>query len=129
MKKVVFLYFLIFSYSAFATWNEAECEGKFNDQHFKLEVELPFSGSNYFRRAILTIRGEEENYIHEFTVRPRLSSAFYNIEYLGQGTRLEIDFWPDYRPRWGIPYSGSLRSTYLGNQDIYDLSCYFPNAI
>lgn len=128
MKKFLILFVFILSFPAFATWNEAECDGKFNDQNFNIEVELPFSGTNFFRKALLTIAGEEETHTHEFTVRPRFNSGFNRIEYLGQGTIIEIDFWPDYRPRWGVRYSGSIRSMYFNNQDIYDLNCYFPNA-
>ena len=117
----------MFSASAFANFNEVECDGKSEDKEFTLEVEQPFPYGSYFRRAQLTVTEDGAESSEDYTVTVQAMRGFPTIRYNGAGLRLEVDFWPDQAPRWGRTYRGSLYSSLLG-REVRNLDCRFPNA-
>lgn len=128
MKISLLLAMMMFSLTSFAAWNEVECEGKINGKTFRVEVEQAFPQGSFYKDAnlFITHNGAEES--HDFKVTTRSIHGMSRVEYMGAGLRLEVDFWPDQRPRWGWNYRGTLLSSALGNQYIQGLSCSFPNA-
>lgn len=127
MKLMTMILMMIFSISSFAAWNEVECEGKVDDKIVRVEIEQSFPNGSHFKRAELTITTDGANETHNYTVSRR-SFGFNRIVYTGAGLRLEVDLWPDQRPRWGMRYDGALLSSVLGNQYIRGFRCHFPNA-
>ena len=127
MKLMTLILMMVFSLSSFAAWNEVECEGKLDGKTIRVEIEQSFPNDSYFKRAELTIteNGADEN--HSYTVS-RSNFGFNRIEYRGAGLQLEVDLWPDQRPRWGMRYAGTLLSSALGNKYIRGFRCQFPNA-
>ena len=97
----------------------------------RLEVEQPFPTGRYFRNARLYVIDEitQEENSHFYNLTPRFSPNFGRYEYLGAGLDLEINVWPDRRPRWGSSYSGILMSSAVNDWERVDLNCRFPNAI
>lgn len=128
MKTVFLMAIMMFSVSAFSAWNEVECTGKVDGKLFSVEVEQAFPNGSYFKQAHLTVEENGAQQTHDYTVNTRTTSGFSRVTYLSGGLRLEVDFWPDQRPRWGWTYRGSLQSSALGNQYIQGLNCRFPNA-
>ena len=128
MKAVLLIAIMIFSASAFSAWNEVECTGKSGGKTFSVEVEQAFPNGSYFKQAHLTVveNGSQETF--DYTVNTRTTPGFSRVTYLAGGIRLEVDFWPDQRPRWGFSDRGSVQSSALGNQYIQGLNCRFPNA-
>lgn len=127
MKTLLLVASLLLSFSAMAAWNEVECEGRFENKNVSLEVEQPFPNGSYFKRASLTVAENGSEKTEDYTVSSRLIRGFNRIEYTAPGLRLEVDFWPDQRPRWGMRYRGTILSSTLGNK-IQFLDCTFPNA-
>lgn len=127
MKLFLALALLSFSLTSFASWNEVECEGRFEGKFIRLEVEQSFPNDSYFKRAELTVEEDGSQIIHDYTVSRR-AFGFNRIQYASAGLRLEVDLWPDQRPRWGMRYRGELQSSVLGNRYIKNLNCRFPNA-
>jgi hypothetical protein len=128
MKSVFLMAIMMLSMSAFAAWNEVECTGQTAGKTFSVDVEQPFPNGSYFKRAQLTVveNGAEQTY--DFTVNTRVTPGFSRVTYMSSDIRLEVDFWPDQRPRWGWTYRGTVQSSALGNQYIQGLNCRFPNA-
>jgi len=128
MKLILSVLVLFSTFSAFASWNEVECEGKIDQKIVRVEVEQPFPNGSYFKRASLTITENGAENSFNYTVTSRMTRGFNQIRYTAGGLDLEVDFWPDQVPRWGRTYKGSLRSSELNNQYIRGLTCRFPNA-
>lgn len=128
MKVVILFAIMMFSVSAFAAWNEVECTGMSGTKSFSVDVEQAFPNGSYFKRAALTVAENGAEETHDYTVTTRAVMGFNRVEYSAPGLRLEVDFWPDQRPRWGWTYRGTLQSSVLGNQSIQGLNCRFPNA-
>lgn len=128
MKFLISTFVVLFSFSALASWNEVECEGKIDQKTLEVEIEQPFPNSSSFKRATLTIveNGAENSF--NYTVHTRMTRGFNDIRYTAAGLDLEVSYWPDQYPRWGRTYKGTLRSSKLNNQYIQGLKCHFPNA-
>ncbi len=120
MKITLTLLSLLFCLSAFASFNEVECEGKVQEKVVSIEVEQAFPRGSYFKQARLAV--DQDNYFYTVTTR---ATSFGRIDYVGGGLRLEIDLWPDQNPRWGQTYKARLSSSDLGNQSSEKLSCTF----
>lgn len=123
--KLLALVTLLFSLSVQAGWNEAECTGNIGTLSVRFDVEMPFPRNSSFRRALLVVHenGQETSYDYYVTVR-RLGPQ--QLVYSGAGLSLNIDIWPDNRPRWGWDYRSLLRSTQFNVP--LNVSCSFPNA-
>jgi len=129
MKSLVLTFIMILSSSAFASFNEVECEVSTATSSLFLEVEQPFPTSSVFKRATLTstdTSGVETNF--NYTLTTRGSRGFNRLTYSGAGLNLEVDLWPDQRPQWGRNYRSTLRATDIGNNEIQNVNCTFPNA-
>lgn len=127
MKIFLSTLIMILSFSSFAAWNEVECAGKFEGKSLRLEIEQSFPNDSHFKRAELTVTENGADSHHSYTVSRR-TFGFNRFEYSGAGLRLDVDLWPDQRPRWGRSYEGTLLSVELGNKYIRGLRCRFPNA-
>ena len=129
MKSLVLTFIMILSSSAFASFNEVECEVSTATSSLFLEVEQPFPTSSVFKRATLTSTDTSgvETYFN-YTLTTRGSRGFNRLTYSGAGLNLEVDLWPDQRPQWGRNYRSTLRATDIGNNEIQNVNCIFPNA-
>lgn len=127
VMKLLIIMFSFFSVSAFAYFNEVECEGRSESKEFTLDVEQPFPYGSVFRRAQLTVTEDGAESGEDYTVSIQAMRGFPRVRYYGAGLRLEVDFWPDQAPRWGRVYSGSLYSSLLDGE-VRNLQCRFPNA-
>lgn len=115
-------------FSAMASWNEVECEGKLGAKLVRAEVERELSGGPIFRPAKLIVRDGDMEEIHDYAVTIRRPGGFNQIEYSDFGFRLEVDLSPHTYPRFGWSYKGALFSKVLGGQYLKNLRCRFPNA-
>jgi hypothetical protein len=129
MKSVVLTFILVISSNAFASFNEVECEVKTATSELFLEVEQPFPANSVFKRATLTstdANGVDTSF--NYTLTTRGTRGFNTLTYSGAGLNLEVDLWPDQRPQWGRNYRSILRATEVGNSEIRNVNCTFPNA-
>lgn len=128
MKLTFTVFFALLSSLSFASFNEVECEGKFDNKEIYFEVERPFPTTSVFKRAQLTVTEEGTQKVFDYTLTSRRNVGFNEINYIGGGVRLEVNTWPDNIPRWGRDYRGTLRAYDIGNDYIRNLTCRFPNA-
>ena len=128
MKNSMILALCLMSTSVFANFNEVECTVTRNNQEIFLEIEQSFPPSSVFKRAVMTVTeaGAEKEF--NYSVMARVSRGFNTISYTGGGLRLEVNTWPDNTPRWGRYYRSTLSSSDLGNANIPNVECFFPNA-
>ena len=128
MKFMTTIAFLLISVSAFAGFNEIECQGNSGTKNVYLEIEQPFPTSNVFKRMLLSVasNGAQENF--QYTVTSRRYNGSNTILYQDGGLRLQVDLWPDINPRWGRSYRAALNSSDLNNGAAAVLNCQFPNA-
>jgi hypothetical protein len=129
MKSLVLTFVLVLSSSAFASFNEVECEVKTAASSLYLEIEQPFPTSSVFKRATLTstdVNGVDTSY--DYTLTSRSPRGFNSLSYSGDGLTLEVDLWPDQRPQWGRNYRSTLKASEIGSNEIQNVSCTFPNA-
>lgn len=127
MKLFVLALTIIASFSASAAWNEVECDGRIGSRFIQVEVEQAFPQGSYFSRAQVTV-SENGGYRSEHYTVSRRPIGPGRIEYSAGGLRLEVDIWPDRRPRWGWNYRGLIQSTLLGDRLTQSVNCRFPNA-
>jgi hypothetical protein len=126
MKMFFLTLVLSLSTSAFAqsAWTEVECTGKTDTTSIYFEVEQAFPTGSSFKRSVLRVteNGAEKSF--ESTVISRFR-PIQRLEYWGGGVRLEVDLWPDQRPRWGMTYQATFRGPEVtGHQR---MKCRFPN--
>lgn len=126
--KLTAIFLALMSFSAFASWNEVECEGKLGTKEVYLEIEQPFPQGSAFTRATLTVTEEGQEKEFYYTVSARRSGGFRNIRYWGAGLDLDVDFWPDNAPRWGRNYRSTLRTSDVDNRASINVECRYPNA-
>lgn len=128
MKFLLAISLAVFSLAATAAWNEVECEGRVGVKEVRVEIERPFPNGSYFKRASVTVTHNGAQIAKDYTVTSRSYSGFNRVEYSAPGFRLEVDFWPDQYPRWGMRYRGLSQTDALGNMSTGYLDCRFPNA-
>lgn len=127
MKALVLILSLTLSMTSFAAWNELECEGRTaNGKEVRVEIEQPFPYGTYFKRATLILSDEGSEKTYDFTVSTRV--ILNRVEYIAAGLKIDVNFWPDQRPRWGRVYLGTMLAGIFQNQYIQHLNCRFPNA-
>jgi hypothetical protein len=128
MKKTLLIILFLSSFSAFASFNEVECEGSAGVQRIFVEIEQPFPTTSSFRHVQVTVlaNNTQENYSN--VVNLNRYNGFSIINYQGAGFRLSLDLWPDGQPRWGRIYSASLISSDINGGIASTLYCKFPNA-
>lgn len=126
--KILTVMLLMYSMSAFALWNEVECEGKVPGKTFKVEVEKTYHGGPIFRPAFLKVKENEVEKTYDYSVSTRVQSGWNRIEYAAYGLRLDVDLSPHAYPRFGWIYRATLASDVLDNQYIQGVRCRFPNA-
>ncbi|MFP5490192.1 MAG: hypothetical protein ACLGG0_01730 [Bacteriovoracia bacterium] len=120
--KIFALILTLFSFSAFASFNDVECSGTVrNGDRARVEVERGFGGS--MRDARVVIFGARGTNPRVFNYRIFQIRKFGTmLEFVGDSNfRLEVDLFPDQSPRWGRTYRGQMR-------DMFNVSCRFPNA-
>ena len=120
--KTFALILTLFSFSAFASFNDVECSGTVrNGDRARVEVERGFGGS--MRDARVVIFGARGTNPRVFNYRIFQIRKFGTmLEFVGDSNfRLEVDLFPDQSPRWGRTYRGQMR-------DMFNVSCRFPNA-
>lgn len=128
MKFLLALSLTLFSLTA-AAWNEVECDGQLvGNKTARVEVEQAFPNGSYFKRAQLIVTEDGAQTVTTFTVTTRSYQGFNRVEYSAPDFRLEVDFWPDQYPRWGMMYRGTFQSSVVGNMGYRYLNCRFPNA-
>lgn len=126
--KFTAIFLALMSFSAFASFNEVECEGKSGDKEIYFEVEQPFPSNSVFKRATLTITENGSDSESRYTVTSRDTRGFNTIRYTGAGVTLEVNHWPDNAPRWGRNYRSTLRIDKVENYSTLNVECSFPNA-
>ncbi len=127
MKHFLTAAIFLLSFSAFAQFNEVECEGKTDGKDFVFEVEEPFPSNMVFKSAKLIVNeANNEESVFDYNVTSRRTRGFNYITYTGGGVRLEVDLWPDSSPRWASTYRSVINSSDLANKNI-TVSCRFPN--
>lgn len=127
MKSLLLVSLLSLALPVFASWNEVECEGTVGGKQIEVAVEQPFPNGSFWKQASLRIDENGTLSVHDYTVTTRVMPGFSRVEYMTAGFRLEVDFWPDQRPRWGMRYRGTFQSAVMNHQ-IQSLTCRFPNA-
>ncbi len=108
--------------SAFA-FNDVECE----DWNRKVTFEVSaFPSGSYFKDAKLSMEINGSDVFWKLIVNRYFTPGLNRVQYLctNCNTDLQVDFWPDPRPRWGRSYTGILRS----NQGNFSMRCRFPSA-
>lgn len=128
MKLMTTIALLLLSVSAFAAFNEIECDGNSGVKNVYLEIEQSFPTNNVFKRMVLAVSGNGAQENFQYTVTSRRYNGFNNIVYQGSALRLEVDLWPDTNPRWGRSYRAALISSDLNNGASAVMNCQFPNA-
>lgn len=128
MKLFLILSLAIFSLTASAAWNEVECSGLDGAKAIRVEVEQAWPNGSYWKQASVTVDEAGAQSRRDYTVTTRYLPGFSRVEYSAGGFRLEVDFWPDQRPRWGWTYRGTFQSDALGNMSYRALNCRFPNV-
>jgi hypothetical protein len=127
MKLLLAFLIVTFGLTSHAAWNEVECEGRLpGGKEIKVEVEQPIPYGSYFKRATLTVADEGSEKFYDFTVSTRVILS--RVEYIAAGLKVDVRYWPDQKPRWGMIYQGALMAGVLENQYIQHLNCRFPNA-
>ena len=127
MKKLLMILLTTLALTSHAAWNELECEGRIpGGKDVEIEIEQPFPNGSYFKRATLTLSEPGSEKTFDFTVSTRVILS--RVEYLAAGLKVDVNFWPDNRPRWGRVYPGTMMAGVLNNQYIQHLNCRFPNA-
>ncbi len=128
MKLVVLLGLLAFSLAATA-FTEVECQGRDQGKDILIVVEGNFPNGSFFKPTRLQIRenGTISNYNYTLTSRGP-QGGFNEIRYDGAGLSLRVDLWPDQLPRWGRTYRGEVFSSVLGNHNLSNFSCRYPNV-
>lgn len=128
MKKTLILALFVISLSAFANFNEIECSGKFENKTVALEIEQPFPQESYFRDVLLKVESENSADEFSYTVTARRNGGLNHIIYQGRGFFMDLDLWPDNRPRWGRTYRAQLRSQDLADGSMATMDCQFLSA-
>lgn len=127
MKHFFTAAIFLLSFSAFAQFNEVECQGTTDAKEFAFEVEQPFPQNSVFKYAQLTVsEANQADRVFNYSVISRRTRGFNTFTYIGGGVRLEIDTWPDSAPRWATVYGGVIMSSDLGNKNV-SVQCRFPN--
>lgn len=119
--------FTLTAFNSFAAWNEVECEGRVGNASVDVDIERGPQGSP-FRNAVVRIVENGGGQMYRFPVVGRSAPGWNRVDFSGRDMSLEVDFWPDRAPRWGMSYRGALRSTLIGYEYIQDLRCRFPNV-
>lgn len=124
MKLVLLSLCLGLSTSAFAVFNEIECNGHLNQKKVTLEVERPFPSGSLWRKSTLTIEenGAIKTFDYDMTMRNNQGPS--RVRYESRGFNLQVDLWPDQRPQSGRPYRGVLFAFELNGQ-LSNLNCIF----
>lgn len=115
------LFFLVTEAKAF---NEVECRGRIENKKIRFEIERPFPEHSFYKDAKLSITEEGNSTWYDFKVTTQVI-GLSRVLYRGNDVQLEIDFWPDQGPQWGRIYRGNLKSSYLGDRAVRNLSCNF----
>ena len=123
MKTLIFTLAFI-STSAFASINDFECNFQAeNGESVLLEVERSVSPG--MKRINVTVTSDSTTDRYNYFASARLSNM-NRIEYFGGGMDLEIDLWPDSRPRFGRMYSSEFRSFDVNNgRPFYNIYCQY----
>lgn len=123
MKALVFLLAFATS-SAFAAINDFECRfsGE-NGEDVLVEVERSYSPGS--KRISVTVNTDSTVDEYDYFTFARMNQM-NRIEYSGAGMDLEIDLWPDQRPRYGRFYTSEFRSFDVsGGRTFYNVRCQF----
>lgn len=124
MKYVFAVLIAVSSVTSFAAWNEAECSKRVGTKTIQVEIEESLGSHFKDARLIIMENGSKETF--DYTVTTRVS-GFGEVEYSAPGFTLNVNFWPDQRPQWGMTYNGVLHSAELESQYIQGFRCRFPN--
>ncbi len=128
MKLILTIAFYLLSFSAFAGFNEIECDGNSGTKTVNLEIEQSFPTNNVFKRMLFSVSTGTSQANFQYTVTSNRYNGFRTILYQGSGVRLEVDLWPDSDPQWGRTYQATLSSPDLNNGSPASLNCQYPNA-
>lgn len=127
--KTLFLVLALLSTSAFASMNDFECEfSGVNGEQVKVEIERSRGPGTKRINVSVIARGDNgdlniEDYQYYTSAR---MGAMNRIEYWGSGMDLEIDLWPDRRPRFGRMYRSEFRSFDVNNgRTFYNIYCQY----
>lgn len=127
MKHFFAFLVMMFSMSSQAAWNEVECEGERDGVKLFLEIERPFPNGSHFKRAYLYVTENGAERSIPYSVTTRVDSVMRRVDYSAPGLRLEVNYGPDNRPRWGWTYWGTIQTNAIRNRFI-QVNCRFQNA-
>jgi hypothetical protein len=122
--KTLMLLLTFVSTSAFASINDFEC--RFNGENGEdILIEVERSYSPGMKRVNVNVTGDNTYDQYNYFTNARLNQM-NRIEYFGAGMDLEIDLWPDSRPRMGRMYSSEFRSFDVNNgRPFYNIYCQY----
>jgi hypothetical protein len=128
MRVLSFFVSLVFSLSASASWIEVECSGNEGSKTVRVEIEEAWPNGSFWKPATVVIDRPGQQDRRDYVVTTRFVPGFSSLEYANRGFRLEVDLWPDQRPRWNRLYRGTFQSDAMGDMNFRALKCRFPNA-
>ncbi len=129
MKTILAMIIMSLSASAFAFMTEVECELILRDKTVIVEIEQPFPETSIYRQAKVIVVKDGVESSEESTVSARMSLGIKEINYFGSKLNMNVNLWPDSRPRWGRTYQGTIYSSDIaGNERISNMECRFPFA-
>jgi hypothetical protein len=129
--KMLGIFLLVLSFfKAHAAFNEFECQFLAQDnKRVFLEVERGFGGSSA-RNARMSVTNPSSGTVEvrSFFVSARHNRGFNQIEFFGADFNLQIDLWPDQRPRWGRTYNSDFRSWSLDEgRNYFNINCEYTH--
>ncbi len=124
LGKMAIVLGLIMASSVQANINDFECEFVTDaDKKVEVVIERPFGGST-MRDATMSVSSEEDFAVYNYYVSARFRRSFNRLKFSGANFDLEVNLWPDQRPRWGRTYRSEFRSWDLDEgRNYYNVSC------
>jgi hypothetical protein len=107
--KALLISLVLMSFTANASINDFECkfQGRQGEQ-VRVEVERAWGSFGRDMNVSVTHEGAVQEF--RYFTNARLDNMRNRIEFFGAGVDLDIDLWPDQRPRFGRVYRAQFRS-------------------
>lgn len=120
--KALLISLILLPLGAQASLNDFECSFTAYDGSDVL-VEVQRSTMVGSKRIDVTVNSDEGIQRHQFFAFASINNATRRLEYRGGGIDLEIDLWPDARPRYGRTYRSEFQSYEVDNGRFNNIYC------
>lgn len=126
MKLILCLILLSLSSASFGII-EVECQGSDGmGGTLIVSVDGVFSRTT-FKPTLLVHRKPSATKTYNYTLNfYPVSTSAPRAFYQGAGLTVDVDLWPDLRPRWGKTYFGRVTAEAFGNRTVLGVPCRFP---